>query len=321
MNIEKETIKRMYEKEKLNTYEIANKLGCSQGTIWNNLKKYRIKTRKRNELRSKVPSKEELIRLYTENRLSTWEIQKRYGYSRSTIHLKLKEFNIQIRNRSESHIIYPKFNFSGDLIEKAYLIGFRIGDLGVRKQYTNSRTITIASGSTIQEQINLINNLFKAYSKVWIKRCKEKTNVQIIVNESFSFLLSKDYPSWIEKNEDYFYSFLAGFTDAEGNISISNNMAYFGLGNYDKLILFKIYEHLNKLGVICNKPLCSHMEGKFNKQGFRYNADYWSLRIHRKKYLLELLKNLSPYLKHENKVKALNIAITNIIERNKINDK
>ena len=195
------------------------------------------------------------------------------------------------------------------------MIGFRIGDLGVRKIYTNSKTICVASGSTVKEQIDLIKNLFEKYGKIWVKTKKGKINIQINLNESFEFLLSKKVPIWILNNEDYFLSFLAGFTDAEGCISINNGMAYYSLGNCDFNLLSIIREKLNKLEFSCNIST-SKRKGKPTIDGYFFSSDYHQLRIDRKAVLLQLFTKLKTFIKHENKIKALNMAIENIGQRN-----
>ena len=208
-------LNNLYTHQKLNTYQIAKKFNCCQASVWKKLVEFNIPRRTPYELNSNVPSKDQLIEFYFNKKLSTWQIEKLYGFSRGTIHRKLKEFNIQTRDRADSHIINFRKDFSGNLTEKAYLIGFRLGDLGVRKIYPNSKTITVASGSTIKEQIELIKSLFVEYGKVRIKTTKNnKTNIWVALNESFDFLLSKKIPSWIKGNKNNFLAFLAGFTDA-----------------------------------------------------------------------------------------------------------
>jgi len=318
VNISKEQLNKLYEKEKLTTYQIANKLGCCQATIWKKLIEFGIRRRAPHELNSNVPSKNELIRFYINKKLSTWEIEKKYGYCRGTIHRKLKEFRIKTRDRADSHIIYKRTNFSENLIEKAYLIGFRLGDLGVRKIYPNSKTICVASGSTIKEQIDLIKGLFERYGKVWIQKTKDnKINIQTNLNESFSFLLSKEFPKWVSNNKETFFSFLAGFSDAEGCISKSNKLDYYSLSVCDDSILNIIKNNLNKFGIKCKKLYFNKRKGKQTFEKYKFNHDYWSLRIYDKNNLLKLLTELKPYTKHKNKVKALNIAIDSINMRNK----
>lgn len=318
VEINKEELKNFYENEKLTTYQIAKKLGCSQGTIWKRLIEFKISRRKPHELNSKVPTKEELIELYLNKKLSTWKIERLYGFRRGTIHRKLKEFGLNTRDRADSHIIFERKDFSGNLIEKSYIIGFRIGDLGVRKIYPNSKTICVASGSTIPEQIYLIKSLFENYGKIWTQKTKDgKINIQINLNLSFDFLLTKEVPQWVLEDKNNFFSFLAGFTDAEGWIGISKNMACYSLGNCDKDLLELIRNNLIKFGIE-NRPLSvDKRKGKTTAEGYFFSSDYYSLKINKKKELLNLFIQLKPYIKHKNKIKALNRAIENIEWRNK----
>ncbi|MBU2104389.1 MAG: hypothetical protein KKF67_01260 [Nanoarchaeota archaeon] len=316
IDVSRELLSYLYERKKLTTFQIAEKIGCCQATIWKKLIEYCIRPRLPGAKRVNI-SKEKLRELYLNKKFSTWKIEKITKIPRGTIHRKLQEFNINLRDRATSHIIHPKKDFSGDLIEKSYLIGFRIGDLGVRKIYPNSKVIQVASGSTIKEQIDLIENLFKSYGKVWIKKTKNnKINICVSLNESFNFLLDKEIPKWILKNKKYFLSFLAGFIDAEGHIGIYNNMARFTLGNYDSSILFLIFDELNKYGIKCNSPFSDKRKGKKNNQGYTYNQNYWHFRIHNKYELESFFNLIKPYIKHANKLKALNMAILNINMRN-----
>lgn len=314
--ISKESLVDLYEKQKLTTYQIAKKLNCCQGTIWKRLVQFGIKRRTPYELNSNVPSKEQLIDYYLNKKLSTWKIEKIYRFSRGTVHRKLKEYGINTRDLATSHITNFRKDFSEDKIEKSYLIGFRLGDLGVRKIWPKSRTITVASGSTIKEQIALIKNLFEPYCKVWIKEAKNrKINIQASLNESFSFLLSKDFPEWTSYNEKNFFSFLAGFSDAEGNFGVYNKMACYQLGNCDYPLLMRIKFCLNKFNIPCGDLYRHKMKGKINSQGFRYNSDYYTLRISRKEVLLKFAEKIKPYIKHKNRIKALNIVINNLMNR------
>jgi hypothetical protein len=317
VKISSSQLNELYTNQKLNTYQIAQKLNCCQATVWKRLVRFNIKRRTPYELNSNVPQKNKLIEYYLNKKLSTWKIEKRYGFSRGTVHRKLKEYGIGTRDLATSNIVNKRKDFSSNLIEKAYLIGFRIGDLGVRKIWPNSKTITVASGSTIKEQIELIKSLFKEYGKVKIKTARnKKINIWVALNESFIFLLSKEIPPWIEKNEKLFLSFLAGFTDAEGNIGIYNKQAVFQIGNYNKNILSFICNNLNKLGIVCNGPYESDTSKYFSPEGYGHSQNYFQIRVNRKDSLLKLFNLLRQYIKHKNKIKALKKAEKNIINRN-----
>lgn len=316
--IYREQLFDLYTNKKLTTFQIADKLGCCQATVWKRLRQFGIRSRLPGTARVNI-TKNQLEQLYLKQKLSTWRIEKKLNIPRSTIHRKLKEFSVPTRDISDSHIIYQKKNFSGNLLEKAYLIGFRIGDLGVRKQGPNSKTIVVATGSTIKEQIALVNRLFESYGHIWIKEAKyHKINIYVILNQSFDFLLSKEFPAWVETDKSLFFAFLAGFSDAEGTISIFDKRAYYSLGNYDGNLLKLIYCNLNRFGINCKKPTRDNRKGKLNSQGYPYRSNYWSLHVHKKQDLLRLLQELKHYIKHKNKLQSLNSAIVNIQNRNKI---
>ena len=316
VTISKEEFQDLYENRKLTTFQIARKFNCCQATIWKKFKEFNIDARLPGVDRVNI-SKEQLKDLYINKKHSTWKIERELGIPRGTIHRKLKEFGIKTRDRADSHITNLRKDFSGDLIEKSYLIGFRLGDLGVRKIWPNSKTITVDSGSTIKEQIDLIEKLFDNYGIVRIKTTKgDKINVWIGLNESFNFLLSKKVPFWIKNNKRYFLSFLAGFTDAEGSFFITNGMAAYSIGNYDKEILELISEKLNEFGVICRGPYEGKTKNYVNSQGYKHNQNYFNIRVSRKDSLLELFHLLKPYIQHKNKIEALKKAEDNIITRN-----
>jgi len=320
IDIPKKNLKFLYKKKKLTTYQIADIYNCCQATIWKRLHEFNIKSRLPWNLVD-LPKKK-LRNLYIKKNLSTWEIEKQYGYPRSTVHRNLREYNIKTRNIAESHIIYPRKDFSGGSMEKAYLMGFAIGDLRARKIGPKSETIHIDCGSTKLEQIALIKKLFKPYGKVWISKPNKKGAIQIeaMLNDSFAFLLKKGLKidKWILKDNNYFISFLAGFTDAEGSIIVSGSgQAVYQLGNYNKNLLKQIRGKLIELGIVCPKLYSDSNKGYIDKEGYVRNDNYWSLRICRKFYLSHLLNLLTPHIKHLDKKKGINKVKNNISKRNK----
>ncbi|MBU1930493.1 hypothetical protein KJ972_03230 [Candidatus Micrarchaeota archaeon] len=192
----------------MTTYEIAEVVGCCQATVWKRLHQFNIPVRER----YKVPlAKRQLQELYWNQTLSTRRIGKLLSIPRSTIYRKLKEGNIPIRDIAESHISNKK-PFSNSLVDKAYLIGFRIGDLNVTKNGPKSRTIQVKTGTTINAQVRLFESLFNAYCKVWKKKTeKGKINMQAGLDESFSFLLPKEEARGFSAMHKHFFLFLLGF--------------------------------------------------------------------------------------------------------------
>lgn len=319
--IPKNELKNLYEEKKLTTYEIADIYNCCQGTIWEKLEEYGIK-RLPNGRRSFVISKSKLKNLYIKQRLSSRKIAKIYGCAYSTIDYKIREYGFPVKTLAAAHITTPRKNFDGNKTDRAYLIGFAMGDLRVRKVYPNSETILIDCGSSKKEQIKLISKLFKPYGRVWIGRPNRKGHIQIecAVNFSFDFLLRKRIlmDQWILKNKKYFAAFLAGFTDAEGCISITNKgLAFYSLGNYNSQLLSQIHNQLQKIGIICPKLTEGKTRGYIGKEGYANNQNYWSLRLNRKIHLLKLFDLISPYLRHLAKIRGLQKAKQNIKLRNK----
>ena len=209
-------LRTLYRNKKLSTYKIAIKYDCDPKTVYRYLKLNDIPIRPRKRI---ILTREMLYRLYALERKSLDCIAKERGYSATGILKKLKQYQIKRRSISETSTKHPKTDFSGDQKEKAYLIGFRIGDLGVRDR---KNLIYVSSGTTKTAQSKLIHDLFYLYGPVWIGRRNKHgaMNVSCLLNRSFSFLLPKHtrIPKWIQTSSPTFFSFLAGYTDAEGNI-------------------------------------------------------------------------------------------------------
>ena len=318
VHVRENLLRNLYINQHLTTYQIAEKLGFCQGTIWKRLKEYQIKTRL-----SYIPAsltREQLSKWYLDRKLSTWEIEKKFGYPRSTVHRKLKEFGLNTRNIATSHIVFSRKDFSGDIFEKAYLIGFRIGDLNITKRGTQSETIVVKCASTKQGQLELFRNLFSKYGHILEgKLTKEgKINIQANLNLSFSFLLDKspDSYKWAFDNKKIFFAFLAGFTDAEGSFFISQGRGVFAIGNYDKPLLLKIKQSLNEFGIGTPQLSVYYREQRKTYNGYRSKSDYHTLTCSKKVSLIKLLSLLGPHIKHPDKINKTRLIKNNMIERN-----
>ena len=325
IKISKSKLENLYLKKNLSLTEIAKKLNHDRSIIKREIEKHKIPLRSQSATMKLVVSKNKIkksviAKLYYKDRLTQKQIGKKLNVHKETIRRLMKEYKLKTRKKSEISTRYPKFNFSGDLKEKAYLKGFRVGDLDV--QLSHSKNLIIARcTSTKIAQIQLFKNLFKKYGHIWIsKRRKDGNRVfEVSLNRTFDFLLSKkdNIPKRIRENKNYFLSFLAGYTDAEGHIGIGwKNIAYFTLSSYDKNILKQIYQQLLKIGIECNPPRIHVRKGYKKSDGFIYRNDEWRLTIKKKSFLLLLLQLLKPRLKHRKRLKDLKKAEQNIIERN-----
>ncbi len=337
--IPKNELERLYLKEKLPTREIAKKFNCGKTTIENKMKKYGIPSRSISEAQKLVPreskykiSKKELINLYVKQKLSTHQIAKRYRCSSSIISSKLKKHGIKARSVSEGIRLtnnerlkaiaravskYAKKDFDGTDIEKAYLIGFRLGDLHASKK-EHGVTIYIQCWTTKIEQLILMNELFKNYGHVIMRKGKDG-NFQFVcnLNNSFDFLLEKkdEIKKWILKNDKYFLSFLAGYVDAEGSFGIYNSFGSFFVGTYDKNIIRQIYSRLKSFGITPETPRKHAKAGYVDKRGVKTLKDLWGIKIRRKEDLHKFINLIEPHVRHLKRLKDMkSIEVNNIVK-------
>ncbi len=262
---------------------------------------------------------DDLRRLYLLDGNSSRKIAKIYGCAYSTVDRKIRKFGFPIKTLAAAHIKSFRKNFSGDLTERAYLVGFRIGDLRVRKFYRNSETLKIDCGSTRYDQIEHIESLFRPYGKIWISKPTSSGKVQIecCVDFSFKFLLRKycRFPDNVTKNEEVFLSALAGFIDAEGSFFVgNNNQGKFSLGNYNLNILKQIVRWLKKME-IKHRLFLGTRKGYQDKNGYVRNGNYWILEVGRKKDLERFIIIMLGYLKYLRKRSDATKVLFNIKSR------
>lgn len=204
-SIPKNELKNLYVTQKLSTDQIATRFGCNHITVVNRMKKYGIKSRGHLGLTKPINiSKEKFEYLYYKRNLSASQIAKIVHCSRSGIERKMKIFKIKTRNIDNRVCKYKKYDFSGNLTEKAYMIGFRLGDLNI----VPVKNIIVARCSTTKRnQIKLIRNLFSSYTKPNVTMAKRGTfEIAAYLNKSFSFLLPKhdNIEPWILENPKFF---------------------------------------------------------------------------------------------------------------------
>jgi len=302
------TIRRWYGDDGLSIAKIALALNWSETAVRNRLVALGIARRTpwaRNAVACEV---EDLRRLYVDEGLSLEAIAQRYGCSLTTIWRKLKAAGIATRVGG-SGPAYPRVDFSGNLVEKAYLCGFRQGDLHVALE---GNTIVVKCTSTRTEQVVLFRELFMPYGHVYTdeatreRRKRQSIGMYARLNRSFDFLLLKgDYlPDWVSHSDETFFAYLAGYMDAEGYIHTYARPGYRALQvdveirSYDRVLLTSLGEGLNVRGIFCVPASIRVKAGYVNREGVRSNGDLWGLGIHRRDALRRLFELLDPYLRH-----------------------
>jgi len=262
-------------------------------------------------------SKEQLSRWYHEERKSASEIAVLLGIDPANAIYWMNKLGVQRRSKSEALTKTWRADFSGNLEEKAYLIGFRLGDLHVyQTKPENGQTIRIMCASSKHAQIDLIQSLFKSYGYVKVTSKIDGTKaISCYVNMSFIFLLPKQdvIEEWILSDEKLSIAFLAGYIDAEGSFGIdTNGSANLKIETYDVGILHQLHEILTRIDVICPPPnLIKSKETASQK----LNQDLWRLGVYRKVSMERLCPLLEKCLRHEQRRHDMMIAWQNARDR------
>ena len=313
-NFPKDELEKLYLIDKLSTYRIAKKWKCDPKTVWVYLQRYKIPTRPRKVV--KIDS-DNLKSLYMSGQ-SMATIGKSYGICAAAVHRKIHNTKINPRNQWEANIKYVRNDFSGDNQEKAYLIGFRLGDLHVETRKEPDSPIRVSSGTTKEVQLKLMTRLFSPYGHIWISgpHAINEYQFETKLNRSFDFLLPKhkQVPDWIMRRESNFWSFVAGYTDAEGNIGVYTNRARFRIRTYDKQILFQI--HLGMQKVRIKSLFTLECKAGISSSGkTKHNQDCWGVVVNHAPSLAILFGQLRSRLLHAKRANDLRIATDNLIKR------
>ncbi|NIQ05491.1 MAG: hypothetical protein GWO20_07115 [Candidatus Korarchaeota archaeon] len=189
----------------------------------------------------------------------------------------MKKFEVLTRSRRK----YRTKPYDKNNSEKAYLIGLRIGDLNVQR---HRRQIKIRTSTSHPAMLNLFRRTLQKYAHInqfpmFHKSKKPYFDWQIygLFDKSFEFLLPKTLPRQILSDESSFLAFLAGYTDADGCISITHHynqlVFYYILASENYKLLVQISNKLKKLTYSPSLRI-SKKEGERN-----YSKDYWELRI------------------------------------------
>lgn len=260
--------------------------------------------------------KNELLKLYIKGNQSPYSIARLYGCSFSTITNRIREHGIPFKSHSVARIKYKKQKFRGGDREKAYMIGFRLGDLNVYSRSQHSEVIVVRTHTTKLDQVNVMKRLFAKYGRVTISQSRHHSfHVNCFLDSSFSFLLPKEdiVRAWI-KEESTFSAFVAGYTDAEGSFGINQGKARFKIDSYDYGILLRIHGWLLDRG-IPNKFWRIGRKGELNFARYRWSRDLWRLNINEAHAINKFCSLMIPYLRHRKRIYDMERAVRNIQNR------
>lgn len=201
------------------------------------------------------------------------------------------------------------------------MLGLRTGDFYAQKV---KLLVRVQSTTTHPAFVEMMKNTFGKYSNVSIYKFfnRDFNSWQWFIysdlNNSFSFILKKpqEIPEWILNNKEYFYAFLAGYMDCEGSWVIlkshENSVRFvFKISTTDITILEEIKNKLNELDFNSYLYL-SAKSGTRNKQGKKYNKNFYSLIVYRKSDVITLPQILLPLSRHKEKILKMNLIVDGV---------
>jgi len=311
IKIKKEILEELYLKQGLSLEKIGKLFNCHDSNIFYWMKKLEIKTRPVGYNEIVIP-KEILEKLYLKQRLSSLEIGKKLGIDSRLICEKLNKAGIPIRSLSKALTKKFKAPFTGNLCEKAYLLGLRTGDFYAKMP---KQSVRIQTTSTHTAQVNLLRNAVQDYgeTKTYLSKNHAREDEWFIyadLDKSFEFLLEKpsEIPRWILSDKNCFYNFLCAYCDCEGTFNVvrshENSVRFIvKIKTGDKKVLEQIENTLESYGY---NPQFYLSTKKGTIRGFgKNNKDIYDLTIYRKKKVLRLIGNLLPFSKHSEKIRKI----------------
>ncbi len=310
----KEQLVECYVDKKMSLSEIGQKFGCNGSNILYWLKKFNIERRPADYRKVAIPE-ELLYDLYHNQKMSSLKIAEKLGLvSGRTIRKKLRKFGIKMRSLSDASAKKYRKSFSGNLEEKAFLIGLRAGDFYARKK---NHSVRVQTTTTHLAQIELLKRSLSDYGQIckYLSRNKARADewfIYVDLDNSFEFLVEKpkEIPLWILEDEKLFFQFLAAYIDCEGCWrflrSHKNSVRFvFSIDSGDKKILNQISEKLNSLGFSVYTYQSKTYNGPFGKP----NIPIYRVNLNQKEHIISLIKILLPLSRHTEKIRKMNFII------------
>lgn len=256
--------------------------------------------------------------MYLGQKLNPQKIGEKLGCSFATIRNRLKEFGIPLRSPSVARQRFEKFDFSGDPVEAAYLLGFRIGDLNVYvPNVRTSNTVVVRCHTTDNPQVELMREVFSKYGAVRVSKSVHGYNVNCFLNRTFDFLLPKRMSEGIGNDNQIAAAFIAGYVDAEGNFIVNQGRARFKMDSYDREVLSWTHGWLRGNGI---RSMFRQIGKKGDTQMIRgkqgsYHGDLWRINVNEAQSLKKFIMLLLPYLRHSRRIQQVQEMLDNIETR------
>lgn len=258
--------------------------------------------------------KDKLKKLYIDKNISPKKIGEIFGCSFATIRNRLKEFGIPLKDPAFARQRSKRKDFNQDQALKAYMVGFRIGDLNVYRVSEKSQTIVVRCHTTQNDQVYILKSLFDKFGRVTVSFKNGHYHVNCFLNNSFSFLFPKDDNAWKwikDASDPVAKNFIAGYTDAEGNFILNQNRARFKIDSYDGKILKCISSWLYSKEINNRFRRIYKMSDVWNGR-YPLNKDLWRLNINDMSSLDKFIRIISPLIRHKKRLQDMLICRNNI---------
>jgi len=319
----KEELEKFYLAQRLSAMKISRIYGLKYPNpksgesmvLWY-LKKFGIKRRDPAEHIRKVS--EEMVDQWVRRYVAGESLKQIAGdlVGSVTVFEHLKKRGVQLRDKVDAQIEavtkHSRNPFSRDADERAYLVGFRVGDLDVVR---HGRAVRVRTGTTHPKMAELFQQLFGRYGYVhaYAKRAKwtgYEWNLEADLDGTFEFLLlgKSGVPPEFAAKPHLFYSFLAGLFDAEG--SIYPHRKKWGtsfeiqISNVNFQLLTSIFRCMQRMNY---DPKLEFRNQEPERLGYRRSGTIWRIRLWRHKEVARLLMELP--LKHGERTAKKELAL------------
>lgn len=182
-SIKREELEDLYNTKRLSSSQIAEKFGVSSTTIRQLMKEYNIIRRNNSEAHlsknARLPTKENLIRLYCKDKLSVKEISSTFSVSTTTIYNLMRRYNIQRKpqrkfylSKEELENLYWKEKKDTFEIAEIYGVEFNTVRRWMKKyeiptrSYSEIQTNCLEKDPTLKDRVsNGVKQYFKEHPK------------------------------------------------------------------------------------------------------------------------------------------------------------
>jgi hypothetical protein len=211
---------------------------------------------------------------------------------------------------------YWRGPFSGGETERAYLLGYRAGDLNAFQPSAN--TVVARVSTTHQAMLEMFERTFAPYGHCEaVPRQVFLTGydwqIRAILGNSFSFLVTK--PAHPPNETNHFYAFVAGFSDSDCNWSVNNGNGKthykFALTSADYKLLGELKVSFEKKGyhpllaITREKDTVKVMKGLRETRQITLKKDTWALKMNRKEEVKALARVILPFSRHSEKMRRM----------------